>query len=108
MCAASSGASGRGRGAAAVVTGVGAVVGWPSSVVAGVPASGAAGAAARDRDPVLLPVDRPLVDRGARAVLVRPEAEVAADGPRRGFRGVPSEGVASVIPTWWHQEVSGG
>jgi putative exporter of polyketide antibiotics len=37
-------------------------------------------------------------------------AAVAAGAARRvrGLRGVPSEGVASVIPTWWHQEVSDG
>jgi hypothetical protein len=44
---------------------------------------------------------------------VRPAAAVAAVAAGaarrvRGLRGVPSEGVASVIPTWWHQEVSDG
>jgi hypothetical protein len=43
-------------------------------------------------------------------VLVRPAAAVAADAARRvlALRGVPSEEVASVIPTWWHHEVSDG
>lgn len=86
----------------------GAPAAWPSASGSAVAAALRARAAVlrvpADRLPVPRPEARPVL------VLVRPVAAVAAGAARRvrGLRGVPSEGVASVIPTWWHQEVSDG